>query len=95
MSVYVRVCPKGPVWYKHIESLRPRYGIEEDLDPGKTGESRVGWTPKKQSDSQVEEPESWKDTPILVDTVVGNQQIQGSGVERLKPLAGWEEITIY
>ena len=30
----VTVCPRGPVWHRHIEQLSPRYGIEEDWDPG-------------------------------------------------------------
>ena len=37
-SVYVRVFPRGPVWRRHIEQLRPRYGIEEDRDPGQVSE---------------------------------------------------------
>ena len=28
-SVYVRVCPRGPVWHRHIQQLRPRYGVKE------------------------------------------------------------------
>ena len=33
-SVYVRVHPRGPTWRRHIEQLRPRYGLDEDADPG-------------------------------------------------------------
>ncbi|KAL5510077.1 hypothetical protein EMCRGX_G005553 [Ephydatia muelleri] len=33
-SVNVRVIPKGGTWRRHIEQLRPRYGVEEDADPG-------------------------------------------------------------
>ena len=33
-SVNVQVYPKGPTWRRHIDQLRPRYGIEEDDDPG-------------------------------------------------------------
>ncbi|KFD45736.1 hypothetical protein M513_13395 [Trichuris suis] len=33
-SVQVRVAPRGPLWKRHIEQLRPRYGVEEDADPG-------------------------------------------------------------
>ena len=32
-SMDVRVCPRGPTWRRHIEQLRPRYGIEEDTEP--------------------------------------------------------------
>ena len=33
-SVNVRVFPKGLIWRRHIEQLRPRYGAQEDVDPG-------------------------------------------------------------
>ena len=33
-SVNVRVFPKGGTWRRHIEQLRPRYGVHEDADPG-------------------------------------------------------------
>ena len=33
-SVNVRVIPRGGTWRRHIEQLRPRYGVEEDADPG-------------------------------------------------------------
>ena len=33
-TVNVRVTPKGPTWRRHIDQLRPRYGVKEDEDPG-------------------------------------------------------------
>ena len=55
-SVYVR----GPVWHRHIEQPRPRYGIEGDLDPGHVSELMVsqenlglGETPKELGESRV------------------------------------------
>ena len=33
-SVNVRVITRGGTWRHHIEQLRPRYGVEEDADPG-------------------------------------------------------------
>ena len=33
-TVNVRVVPKGPTWRRHIDQLRPRYGVNEDTDPG-------------------------------------------------------------
>ena len=33
-TVNVRVVPKGPTWRRHIDQLRPRYGVKEDTDPG-------------------------------------------------------------
>ena len=35
-TVNVRVYPKGPTWRRHIDQLRPRYGVNEDTDPGET-----------------------------------------------------------
>ena len=35
-TVNVRVYPKGPTWHRHIDQLRPRYGVNEDTDPGET-----------------------------------------------------------
>ncbi|GFR94291.1 Pol polyprotein [Elysia marginata] len=32
----VRVFPKGPVWKRHVEQLRPWYGADQDADPGET-----------------------------------------------------------
>ena len=33
-TVNVRVVPRGPTWRRHIDQLRPRYGVNEDVDPG-------------------------------------------------------------
>lgn len=33
-SVDVKVHPRGPIWRRHLEQLRPRYGVNEDADPG-------------------------------------------------------------
>ena len=49
-GVYVRVCPRGPVWRRHTEQLRPRYLPLEDI--------RLGETPKKPGDARGEKPES-------------------------------------
>lgn len=32
-SVNVRVHPRGAVWRRHVEQLRPRYGVEYDTEP--------------------------------------------------------------
>lgn len=31
-SLTVRVHPRGPIWRRHVEQLRPRYGIENDTE---------------------------------------------------------------
>jgi len=33
-SVNVRVHPTGPTWRRHVDQLRPRYGVQHDADPG-------------------------------------------------------------
>ena len=30
----MKVIPKGPVWRRHLDQLRPRYGADQDDDPG-------------------------------------------------------------
>ena len=44
-SVNVRAHPRGAIWRRHLEQLRPRYGMEHDSDPGvdisSTEQSRV------------------------------------------------------
>ena len=35
----VKVLPQGPVWKRHIEQVRPRYGADQDTDPGETASS--------------------------------------------------------
>ena len=35
-SFNVRVFPKGVIWQRHLEQLRPRHGIQEDDDLGNT-----------------------------------------------------------
>ena len=33
-TILVHVCLKCPVWKRHIDLLRPRYGADQDADPG-------------------------------------------------------------
>ncbi len=33
-NVNVRVYPNGPTWRRHMDQLRPRYGVEHDSEPG-------------------------------------------------------------
>ena len=30
----IRVIPRGPTWRRHFEQLRPRFGADEDSEPG-------------------------------------------------------------
>ena len=30
----MKVIPKGPVWRQHLDQLLPRYGADQDDDPG-------------------------------------------------------------
>ena len=36
----VRVTPRGPIWRRHLDQLRPRYFSAEDLDPGEDSFSK-------------------------------------------------------
>ena len=64
----IRVFPKGTVWHRQIEQLRPRYRVKGpiyNVDPRKGSESLMPLenlvlveTPKEQGDSEVEEQES-------------------------------------
>ena len=38
----VKVIPKGPIWRRHLDQLRPRYFSYEDLDPGEISGSTNG-----------------------------------------------------
>ena len=40
-SVCVTVYPKGAIWWRHVEQLRPRYVSAEDVEPGETPTSSV------------------------------------------------------
>ena len=40
-SVNVRGVPRGPTWRRHIDQLCPRYGVEEDADPGEAPRSSM------------------------------------------------------
>ena len=42
-SMNVRVFPRGGTWRRHIEQLRPRYGVEEDTDPGEIPAPACSW----------------------------------------------------
>ena len=55
-SVNVKVHPRGPVWRGHIEQLRPRYGVDEDSDPGLDAQDfiRPPSRAAAQSDPEVE-----------------------------------------
>ena len=36
----VRVTPRGPIWRRHLDQLRPRYFSAKDLDPGEDSFSK-------------------------------------------------------
>ena len=80
--------PKRPVLPKHVDQLRPRYGVEEDLDPGQASESMVpqenlgsGVTPKELGDSRVKEPEPQSD----LEGGVHHPDVGGHGSRKLNP----------
>ena len=50
-SVKVRVYPRGPTWRRHIEQLRPRFGIHEDLEP-----ENIPTSPSNAAPTEVPQP---------------------------------------
>ena len=60
------VFPRGPVWHRDIEQLKPRYGVEEDRDPVQNPkptlpENGLGSKHKEQSESISKETHSLTD----------------------------------
>ena len=47
-SVNVRVLPRGPTWQRHVDQLRPRFGADQDKDPGDD--------PAKTTSTQFDQP---------------------------------------
>ncbi|KAK3785995.1 hypothetical protein RRG08_040278 [Elysia crispata] len=67
-TILVHVCPRGPVWKRHIEQLRPRYGADQDADPGGGYHSKVNNSPtspesspfsRSRFDGATTSPDSW------------------------------------
>ena len=68
-SFTVKVHPRGPLWKRHWEQLRPRYGISEDADPG----FNYGDRPTPTIDnSRMSQP------PSLLPTKPTNRQFQNT-----------------
>lgn len=72
-TVNVRVVPRGVTWRRHMEQLRPRYGVDEDAEPGETAvvahnggslEQRMATSEQTVSDSMQTEP------PVIQETSV-------------------------
>ena len=65
-SVKVRVYPTGPVWRRHIEQLRPRYGAHEDLeveDDFGTNDDRKG-PPARDTAGEVQASANAENPPV-------------------------------
>ena len=56
-SVSVRVHPRGPTWRRHIDQLRPRYGIEHDDEPAPVMETDQPVTPAISDVGEVPKPQ--------------------------------------
>ena len=55
--VTVRVYPKGPIWRRHVEQLRPRYFSAEDEEPGGTQSTAVPASTKETESSVPGSPQ--------------------------------------
>ena len=63
--VIVRVWPKGPISRRHVEQLRPRYGVKEDEDPGATfsSSSSISSSQNKKANENQSAVEQQSDIP--------------------------------
>ena len=52
-SVNVKVHPRGPIWKRHINQLRLRYGADQDDDPGENISLNVGSSSLAPSNSRA------------------------------------------
>ena len=59
-SVNVRVLPRGPTWRRHIDQLRPRFGVDQDKDPG----DDPAKTESNQYDQQREDSPRIQEQPV-------------------------------
>ena len=57
-SVHVKVHPRGPIWRRHVEQLRPRYGVELDDDPGEVQERTEAMTEMQEETAVTAESHS-------------------------------------
>ena len=65
-SVNVRVLPRGPTWRRHIDQLKPRFGADQDTDPGDE--------PTKTVQNQFDQP--MMDTPGIQEQQVRDERTQ-------------------
>ena len=73
-SFTVKVHPRGPLWKRHWEQLRPRYGISEDADPG----FNYGDRPTPTIDNSTPAPRRMNQPPSLLPTKPTNRQFQNT-----------------
>lgn len=55
-SVKVRIQPKGPIWHRHLEQLRPRFATPEDVEPGE--EFHTTPVAQQETTGEMPQPES-------------------------------------
>ncbi|KAK3722834.1 hypothetical protein RRG08_040217 [Elysia crispata] len=81
-TILVHVCPRGPVWKRHIEQLRPRYGADQDADPGEVTILESTTHPPLQNPAPSVVPDSTAQPPL---------QIPGP----TEPMSRWPQQTTY
>ena len=81
----VKVHPRGPPWKRHLEQLRPRYGVVEDADPGIDICDQSASTGRDPEHPKAETPSSPTDVKTstklclsMEDTTLGGHHARGS-----------------
>ena len=81
-TILVHICPRGPVWKRHIEQLRPRYGADQDADPGEVTIPESTTHPPLQNPAHSVVPDTTAQPPL---------QIPGPA----EPMSRWPQQTTY
>ena len=81
-TILVHVCPRSPVWKRHIEQLCSRYGADQDADPGEVTILESTTHPLLQNPAP----------PVVSDTTAQPPlQIPGPA----EPMSRWPQQTTY
>ena len=73
-TVTVKVLPRGPIWRRHVEQLRPRHESTEDEDPG---EPSVANNPTSSTSSEASSPnESAQSSTNVTGTTPSQHEVE-------------------
>ena len=58
-TVTVKVLPRGPIWRRHVEQLRPRHASTEDEDPGELSVANSNATSTRVKGPEASSPDEY------------------------------------